>query len=606
MGDRGGEGRILNNIGSVYDDLGEKKQALDYYHKALPLLRVVGDRAMEAVTLNNIGYLLAAQNQPQLAIIFYKQSVNVYETLREDIKGLSPELQQTYTESVADTYRRLADLLLKQDRILESQRVLDLLKVQELEDYLRGVRGNANTEQGIVKLPPEEKINTGIEAILAKAVAIGQEITQLQKQDKRTPEQEQRLQQLWKQQELIVEDFNRFIESPEVLALIAQLKPQSRSADLLNSLDKLTGLPDNLEPNTVLLYPLILDDRLELILTTPDSPPVRRTVQVSKEQLNQTIRAFREALGKPNLDAKKPAQELYQWLIKPIEQDLKLVGAKTIIYAPDGQLRYIPLAALYDGKQWLIEKYGVNNITAASLTDFSTKPQSQIHILAAAFVQGSYAPEVGGKKFNFAGLPFAGIEVANLAQTFSATTIRQDKDFNLQLVPQMDSFSVVHLATHGAFVVGTPEQSFILFGDGTPVTLEAMKKWQFKNLDLIVLSACETGLDGNFGSGVEILGLGYRLQTAGARAVIASLWAVDDGGTQALMNAFYSALKKDKITKAEALRQAQIAMINSDRPANPSQRASIEIIQDGVPPEVASRLSHPFYWAPFILIGNGL
>ena len=213
---------------------------------------------------------------------------------------------------------------------------------------------------------------------------------------------------------------------------------------------------------------------------------------------------------------------------------------------------------------------------------------------------------MGGKKFKFLGLPFAGIEVAKLAQTFSSTTIRQDKDFNLQLVPQMDSFSVVHLATHGAFVVGTPEQSFILFGDGTPVTLEAMKKWQFKNLDLIVLSACETGLDGNFGSGVEILGLGYRLQTAGARAVIASLWAVNDGGTQALMNAFYSALKKDKITKTEALRQAQIAMINSDRPANPSQRASIEIIQDGVPPEVASRLSHPFYWAPFILIGNGL
>ena len=170
-----------------------------------------------------------------------------------------------------------------------------------------------------------------------------------------------------------------------------------------------------------------------------------------------------------------------------------------------------------------------------------------------AFEQGSYAPEVGGKKFNFLGLPFAGIEVANLAQTFSSTTIRQDKDFNLQLVPQMDSFSVVHLATHGAFVVGTPEQSFISFGDGTPVTLEAMKKWQFKNLE------------------------------------------VNDGGTQALINTFYSALKKDKITKTEALRQAQIAMINSDRPANPSQRASIEIIQDGVPPEVASRLSHPFY-----------
>lgn len=126
------EAVTLLGIGRVYDALGEKKQALDYFQQALPLSRAVGDRAGEAVTLHNIGSLLADQNQPQLAIIFYKQSVNVYETLREDIKGLSPELQQTYTESVADTYRKLADLLLKQDRILESQRVLDLLKVQEL------------------------------------------------------------------------------------------------------------------------------------------------------------------------------------------------------------------------------------------------------------------------------------------------------------------------------------------------------------------------------------------------------------------------------------------------------------------------------------------
>ncbi|NCS12159.1 MAG: tetratricopeptide repeat protein [Microcystis aeruginosa G13-09] len=611
---RSGEASTLNNIGGVYYALGEKQKALDYYQQALPLSRAVGDRAGEANTLENIGYLLQQQNQPQLGIIFYKQSVNVYETLRGDIKKLSKELQQTYTETVANTYRRLADLLLQQDRILEAQRVLDLLKVQELDDYLRGVRGNTNTEQGVPKLPPEQKIDEGIEAILNKAVEIGQEISRLQERQKLngklTPSEEQRLAQLWKQQEQIVAEFNKFIESPEVLALINQLKPQTRSADLLNNLDNLIGLSDNLkklQQNAVLIYPIIFDDRLEIILTTADSPPVRHTVKVSKKELNETIRAFREALQNPNLDAKKPAQQLYEWLIKPLENNLKTADAKTIIYAPDGQLRYIPLAALYDGKQWLIERYRVNNITAASLTDFNTKPEPKMHILAAAFVKGSYQFRHEGQDFRFNGLPFAGIEVDKLAQTVSPTTKYFDKDFNQTIIPLLDSYTVVHFATHAAFVVGTPEQSFVLFGDGTVVTLQTMKNWRFKNIDLIVLSACETGLGGNYGTGIEILGLGYRLQTAGARAVIASLWSVDDGGTQALMNAFYAALRTGKLSKTEALQQAQIALITSNNPTNEQRRGSIRIEPiEGVPSDVANRLSHPRYWAPFILIGNGL
>ena len=462
--------------------------------------------------------------------------------------------------------------------------------------------------------PPEQKIDAGIEAILAKAVNIGQEISQLQERQKLNgklnPSEQEQLAQLWQQQEKIVENFNQFIESPEVVALINQLKPQTRSADLLNNLGNLNGLPDNLKnlhQNAVLLYPLILEDRLELILTTPDSPPVRRTVKVTKKELNETILAFRKALKTPLEDAKKPALKLYQWLIQPIENDLKTANAKTSIYAPDGQLRYIPLAALYDGKQWLIERYRINNITAASLTDFNTKPEPKMQVLAGAFIQGNYKFKLGEQNFNFSGLPFAGKEINQLADNVSATTKFIDKDFNPQIIPQMDSYTIVHWATHAAFVVGTPEQSFVLFGDGTPVTLKDMKKWQFKNLDLIVLSGCETGLGGNFGTGIEILGLGYQLQNAGARAVIASLWSVDDGGTQALMNAFYAALKTGKYSKAEALQQAQIALINSNNGSSEQQRGpSIEVISNGVPANVVNRLSHPYYWSPFILIGNGL
>jgi CHAT domain-containing protein len=111
------------------------------------------------------------------------------------------------------------------------------------------------------------------------------------------------------------------------------------------------------------------------------------------------------------------------------------------------------------------------------------------------------------------------------------------------------------------------------------------------------------------GNGEEILGFGYQIQRTGAEAAIASLWSVDDGGTQTLMNTFYSALQTGKMSKAEALRQAQIALITGDsKTALSQERQSLGAvgIEETVPSQVTTRLSHPYYWAPFILIGNGL
>jgi CHAT domain-containing protein/tetratricopeptide (TPR) repeat protein len=614
IGRKFGEGHTLTAIGLVYWKLGQYPKALEFYQQALAINKQIGRKQLEGANLSLMGFLLEAQNQPELAIVFYKQSVNVTEAIRKDLRVLPKEEQQSFTETVAGTYRRLADLLLKQDRVLEAQRVLDLLKVQELEDYLRNVRGNNNTAQGLPNLPPEQQTWTSYEAILNKAMEIGKELTQLRqiKPENRATEQEQRIAQLVNVQQKIVENFNNFIESPEVLALVEQLNPKVRKGDLLNNLEQLIGLQDNLrnlQQKAVLLYPLILDDRIELILTTPDSPPIRRTVQVPKQQLNETIAAFRSALQNPTSDAKIPAQQLYNWLIKPLEAQLKAADAQTIIYAPDAQLRYIPLAALHDGQQWLVQRYRINNITAASLTELNTKPQRQMQVLAGAFATGRYNFTVGGESFDFAGLPFAGTEVENLAKTVPATTKFIDKAFTPQVtVPKMDDYTVVHLATHAAFVVGTPDDSFILFGNGERITLRDIQNWSLKNVDLVVLSACETGLGGKLGNGEEILGLGYQMQRAGARAAIASLWSVDDGGTQALMDAFYTATENGNTTKAEALRQSQIALITGNYTSLGQQRGvGVEQrISSSLPPQVVNRLSHPYYWAPFILIGNGL
>ena len=399
--------------------------------------------------------------------------------------------------------------------------------------------------------------------------------------------------------------FNDFISS--VAQQSSPTKKESLNLEQLNTIG--IDILKPLQPKAVMLYPLILADRMEIVLTTPDAPPIHRRVAVNKKELNKAISDFRSALNHPTSDAKAPALKLYNWIIKPIEKDLAAAEAKTIIYAPDGVLRYIPLAALYDGKQWLVERYGINNITATSLTKFTAKNLSQPQVLAGAFATGRYNIIVGSTPYGFSGLPFAGVEVENLAAIIPKTIKLLDAEFSHKaIISRLNDYNIVHLATHAIFAVGEPEKSFILLGDGEQITLPEIPNWRLSNVDLVVLSACETGIGGELGNGEEILGFGYQMQRTGAKAAIASLWSVNDGGTQTLMDAFYAILSQGNVTKAEALRQAQITMITGDLKAIDSQRnrGILESTRDSLPGKVTKNLSHPYYWSPFILIGNGL
>ncbi len=610
--DRTGEADGLHNLGNAYWSLNQPNHAIGLYQQALAIRRELGDRAGEGMTLSTLGRFLEEQNQPELAIVFYKDSVNVREKIRQDLRVLPQSQQESYTQTVASTYRRLADILLKQNRVLEAQQVLDLLKVQELEDYLENVRGNQQTAQGIDFLLPETEILKQYNALQQTAIQLGQELTQLRKlpETSRTSAQQQRITQLVQLEDDLTKQFNQFTQSPDVVKLVAQLSPEAREQSV--SLKRLNALRDDLKKlNAVLLYPLILDDRLELVITTPDSPPLRRTILVKREELNATIVDFRRALQTRSDLIKVPAQKLHSWLIKPLEADLKQAKAQTIIYAPDGQLRYIPLSALHNGEQWLVQQYRINNITAESLTEFKTNPVAQPRVLAGAYADKSlnHSVNVAQRSFSFAGLPFAGREVDNLSAIIPNTTKFLNQAFTLtNIKPRLNEFSIVHLATHGAVVPGKPDDSFILFGDGKIATISDIESWSLQNVDLVVLSACETGLGGKLGNGEEILGLGYQFQRAGSKAAIASLWQVDDGGTQALMNAFYAALKQG-MTKAQALQEAQRALITGNYTTTGGKRADIEIVdtRTGQPQTVSSNtLQHPYYWAPFILIGNGL
>jgi CHAT domain-containing protein/tetratricopeptide (TPR) repeat protein len=611
IGYRTGEGTTLNNIGAIYYKLGNYPRALEYAQQALAILKAIGDRSGQGNTLANIGYLLEAQKQSELAIVFLKQSVSTYEAIREELRRLPKEQQQSYTETIAHAYHRLADILLQQDRVLEAQRVLDLLKVQELEGYLRNVRGDEKT---LEYLQPEDAILQQYSELQKTSIEIGQELANLRKLDATNglnPTQNQRLAKLEELERKINQQFNQFIESEAIQTLVEQL---SRTASRQNlNLEDLNALRDDLKKlDAVLLYPLILDDRLELVITTPNSPPLRRTVKnLKREDLNRLIADYRSALGRRGSNAQELAQTLYTWLIQPLEADLKQARPKTILYAPDGPLRYIPLAALHDGKQWLIQRYRINNITARSVTDFHTAPPKQPRILAGAFGQVGTSVKVGDQEFHFNGLPAASKEVKTLVTAIPGTLGLLDQDFSRSSTLQrLNSFNIVHLATHGKFFGGRAEHSFILFGNHQRdiVTLDEVKDLTLNHVDLVVLSACETGLGGKLGNGEEILGLGYQFQRAGARATIASLWQVDDGGTQVLMNAFYAALKQG-MSKAQALQETQKALITGDYTTVGGKRSDIEVVDSrtgGSRAVSIDTLNHPYYWAPFILIGNGL
>jgi CHAT domain-containing protein/Tfp pilus assembly protein PilF len=585
------EGATLNSLGLVYLRQNRYPEAIESFQQALAISRETGDRFQESYILGNLAYTVAEIDQPELAITLYKESVNITEAIRSELQVLSTEEQESFTDQVAGTYRRLADLLLQQDRMLEAQQVLDLLKVQELEDYLQDVRGNEATAQGLDYWPAEQTLVD----LHDQAIAQWQEYFRLQATPtgELTVADQQRLTDLERQ--LI--SFQQFIEIPPVQTELEQLRRTAKGQNLnLEHLYDLQTSLRSLPQSTVLLYPLVLEDRLELVLVRPEGEPLRRTVAVSRPDLNRAIAQLLSEITDPRRFNTTTAEQLYDWLIRPLEADLAALGTETIIYAADGQLRYLPLAALHDGEQWLAQRFAINYITAATLTDFTTSEGRDLRILAGAFTEGNYQFSVGNRQFQFAGLPFAGREVENIASMIPNTETIINRDFNLlNLTTQANEYTILHLATHAEFVPGVPEQSFVLLGNGDRITLRDIPSLDWADVDLVVLSACKTAVGSELGNGEEILGFGYQVQRTDARAAIASLWYVNDESGQVLMTAFYVGLSQG-LSPADAMRQAQTTMITGNFAA-----LGMNDIDT-----TTRTFDHPYYWAPFILIGNGL
>jgi CHAT domain-containing protein/tetratricopeptide (TPR) repeat protein len=606
IGDRNGEAKSIGNMGNAYNFLGQYPKAIEFFQQSMVIFRDIGDIAGQGITLSNIGLTLEKQQQPELAIVFYKQSVNVREGIRQDLRKLPREQQESYTQTVADTYRGLADLLLSQGRVLEAQQVLELLKIQELRDFTRNARAGGETA-GIALSRIEEDILKKYGTL----IAFGLKLYECEQQKCNI------LSQLRDQLDTLTQQFNQDTNTfrktlQERLAKDpALLEPEQ----VRNTAAKIVTA----EPDTILVYPLVLKDKIRILLATKagEKGVVFRTFEtpVNQQQLWNKVSQFRTELSNPNgeKELKAISQELYNWLIKPLEGEIKNKNVRNLVFSLDRSTRYIPMAALFDGKQYLIERYGISTILNAGLTDVKDRlPSKKQDIKVLAMGVSKAFP-------GFNALSNVPLELANIVQKsgkentgiFPGSEFLDEAFIFRTLRDNLSGNKILHIATHGKFESGRPENSFLLSGTGEELKIDQIQTLQNYMTDthLVVLSACETALGGVDADGIEMSGISFYFLTNGAKAVIASLWLVNDASTSQLMQQFYQNLSTGKMTKAQALREAQIAMIQDSKiQSGDVNRSSVNYTpgQSRNSESISHNLSHPYYWSPFILIGNGL
>lgn len=355
-----------------------------------------------------------------------------------------------------------------------------------------------------------------------------------------------------------------------------------QAAELVNFFraECLTATPvqiDRLDTQAAVIYPVILADRLEVILSIPKQPLRHYATRLKDNEVETVLATLRQQLVRRTSRSFLPAsQQVYDWLIRPAEADLAKNNIKTLVFVLDGSLRNIPMAALHDGKQYLVEKYSLALTPGLQLLPPESLQQRSLKVLTAGLTQA---------RQNFPALTNVRLELQEIQSEVPSVKLLDREFTSKALQKELDSvsFPVVHIASHGQFS-STADDTFILTWDNR-INVNQLDNLLRVNdpqgnraIELLVLSACRT-VAGDRRAALGLAGVAIR---AGARSTLASLWYVSDAATVPLMSQFYKELASNKVSRAEALRRAQQVLLQ-----DPQYR-------------------HPVYWSPYVLVGNWL
>jgi len=675
--DRDRQAFLLANLGAVSENRAQYREALEQYERAFDLNRLEQfregmasngldianalirsgdhgaalDRLRSVVGLQaeldiaDVGWRLwgqlsrawDAQGNPALTILLGKLSINAIQALRERNRGADDTNQRAFVGTKDEVYRTLAALLIQQQRFPEAQEVLDMRKEAELYDYLargegfdpRRTRAGYNTE--------EAAWVAGYDKIAADLKTLGEELRTLELviPQARTDAEKARIAALAQQRETLVRALDASLD--DLIQRFGSVTPtdqaQLDAAMAGRPGDKralLKTLASSSRSPTALVQYLVTDQGVTILLTTPDGWTAK-TVAVERATLYRELADLSTALtDKRLLDAKPPAQRVYDRLVAPIEPELKAQGIRTLLAGLDDRLRYLPLAALYDGQQWLAERFALVVYTPASEHREATPPE-RWRVAGLGTTKGY---RVNGRQF--ADLPAVRRELDGIVRREDQAgdpgllpgIERLDKAFTAAALREAATggYAVVHIASHFDLRPGQDRDSFLLLGTGEALSLHDLRTQELdlRQVDLFTLSACETALGGADSDGTEIEGLGGIVQRQGAQGVIASLWPVADASTAWLMRRFYELRTSDGLDKAAALSGAQVALMGRDRgqvardldsrnAAGGSdaagKRSGYRKSDGGAAAAGDGRRGdyrHPYFWAPFILMGNWL
>jgi CHAT domain-containing protein/predicted negative regulator of RcsB-dependent stress response len=547
--DRQAQTYALGYLGRLYHQKGQLNQAIAMTRQALILVEgqnITKDvREISYLWQSQLGSLLREKGDTKEAIAAYTAAFNTLQALRSDLNANNRDVQFDFLQEVKPVYLELTDLLLKS------------------------------------KLSPSE-LNT----IVVSNSSIRQEKVAVNKPKSR------------------LELARRVIESLQLAELDNFFQdPCSQETNVVVQID-------DIDPQAAVIYPIILKDRLEVILSLPGKSLQEVAIPSSEKEVNDLLDGIYDNLDnvtvntsarnilstsnpdpqelKENLQRTLPIfTKLYSWLIKPFETELNANKIQNLVFVLNGPLQRVPMAALYDGKKYLIEKYGVALVPSLQLVDSKLLKQKQRKVLAAGVSE-----QIKVRQEIFPALPNVPKELNEIKEAFPSSRELLNQEFTIKTIQDQlkFNFSIVHLATHGLFS-SNPEKNFIITGDGKSISISELSTLLFreadKSLELLVLSACETAT----GDERAVLGLAGVAVRSGARSTLATLWPVGDASTAEVMGKFYQDLKQPGEKKLDALRVAQLSLIEGLKTKPPFEEMR------ALPP-------HPYYWASYVLVGN--
>ncbi|MBN3960316.1 CHAT domain-containing protein [Nostoc sp. NMS8] len=342
-------------------------------------------------------------------------------------------------------------------------------------------------------------------------------------------------------------------------------------------------------------------DQLEIVVITGKGDPIRKRIpETTRAKVLQVAQEFRDQIVSPQNRRRtgylRSSQQLYRWIIAPLQADLQAREINNLVFLPDIGLRSTPMAALHDGKEFLVEKYSIGLMPSISLTNTLYKDIKKSQILALGVSQSTQGQEP---------LPAVPLELSTLVSKLWQGKLLLDKQAtldNLKTIRRQQPFGIIHMATHADFATGALSNSYIqLWEDKLRLNQLRQLRLNEPEVEMLVLSACRTAL----GDEESELGFAGLAVLAGVKTSVASLWSVNDAGTAALMTKFYENLKTAPI-KAEALREAQVAMVKGQIFVKDGQVQGLGVVGNlPLPADSADEsLTHPYYWAGFTMVGN--